>query len=594
MPEEHMRKSCLMASTASLALLALLGAAHAQPANSILSVTSRPGEGPVATVVEIRSQAPANFTSFKLLAPARLVLDFSECSLGDLKENIPVNDAATESISLSQHGTGAAMLSRVVINLREDLEYTIDAKEALLVVNILRGKGTQDRPPPAQAEPANPPVAEQTVAPVTEPVQAPTVEQAVAPKTETTQPPAVEQSVQPVTEPVQQVVQEQPPAAAPASAAEPAPTPPPAVAMAEGKPPESAPATVPAAQPEPPPPASPPPAQEPAAAPAPAPAAQATPPQVQEPAPAAQPEPPAPTPVAPVEPAPAPAPVAQPEPPPPAPAPAAQPEPQQPAPAPAPVAAQEAPPPAPAAAPVPEPAATQAAPLTKPVTITAPEQEQSVVDLAEMAAKSGPAAAPPDASAAGDKTAAAVPEKKKPYKVYKGGKKAVTWVGFQQSKGSSRVFVKTSAPVEYNISQDGRSILLALPNTFIPQGVFRRAIDTSYFATAIDSIVPKVDRRSDTTTFEIKLREMVQHTAKQEDNAINIDFAVPANVKPKEMPILAPRSKRADGEKAAEQPQEKPGDQAKLPLQAPAAAPAQAPSQPAPAPSGDSPMGKQK
>ena len=135
---------------------------------------------------------------------------------------------------------------------------------------------------------------------------------------------------------------------------------------------------------------------------------------------------------------------------------------------------------------------------------------------------------------------------KRPAKEYKGGKKAMTWVGFQQLKEGSRIFIKTSALVDYRISESGPDTLIVeLHDTFIPVHNNRRPLDTSYFPTAVAMVTPTSGK--DGVKIEIKLKERVPFVTKQEDNSLFVDFQKPgkaATEPPKPKKWGAPKKAR--------------------------------------------------
>jgi hypothetical protein len=107
--------------------------------------------------------------------------------------------------------------------------------------------------------------------------------------------------------------------------------------------------------------------------------------------------------------------------------------------------------------------------------------------------------------------------------------KNMTWVGFQQTRDSSRVFIKTSEPVKFHVVEEGRNlIVLELENTRIPVRNNQRFLDTHFFDSAVTMIVPReIEGISRNVRVEIQLRSRVPYTSGQEGNLVYINFQRP-------------------------------------------------------------------
>ncbi|WP_224367192.1 AMIN domain-containing protein [Hyalangium versicolor] len=99
-------------------------------------------------------------------------------------------------------------------------------------------------------------------------------------------------------------------------------------------------------------------------------------------------------------------------------------------------------------------------------------------------------------------------------------------VGFQQQAGGARVYVRTNEPVSYKVSEGRNEIVLMLENTQIGKGNNTRALDTSYFDTAVARVDPTVgpDR---SVRVSIKLKAQVPVQTRQEGNTISLEFPRP-------------------------------------------------------------------
>ena len=90
----------------------------------------------------------------------------------------------------------------------------------------------------------------------------------------------------------------------------------------------------------------------------------------------------------------------------------------------------------------------------------------------------------------------------------------------------SAFYVRTNEPVSYKVSEGRNEIVLMLENTQIGKGNNTRALDTSFFDTAVARVDPTVgpDR---SVRVSIKLKEQVAVQTRQEGNTISLEFARP-------------------------------------------------------------------
>jgi len=102
-------------------------------------------------------------------------------------------------------------------------------------------------------------------------------------------------------------------------------------------------------------------------------------------------------------------------------------------------------------------------------------------------------------------------------------RKTVMLVGFSPDK--SRVFVRTSEPVHYTVSQaDERTIVLELENTSIHRSNDRRPLDTRYFGGPVVEISPR-PASGKTVRVSVTLRDKVGYQARQDGNEVSLLFA---------------------------------------------------------------------
>lgn len=104
----------------------------------------------------------------------------------------------------------------------------------------------------------------------------------------------------------------------------------------------------------------------------------------------------------------------------------------------------------------------------------------------------------------------------------------LTWPGFQLgADGSSRVFVQTSAPVEFDSEAQPRRFVLRLKGIKVPLSNNRRPLETKFFATPVTRV--RLARRGRDTLVILELREAAtpQVYARQEGDGqsyVYVDF----------------------------------------------------------------------
>ena len=105
-------------------------------------------------------------------------------------------------------------------------------------------------------------------------------------------------------------------------------------------------------------------------------------------------------------------------------------------------------------------------------------------------------------------------------------RKTMTQVGFRQDSGVARVFVRTSEPVRYTVSEGAGEVVLELENTRIAESNNTLPLDTSFFNTAVASVAPRAGPSS-TVRVAIKLKARVPYQTRQEGNELFIEFQRP-------------------------------------------------------------------
>ncbi|MEI6214825.1 MAG: type IV pilus secretin PilQ [Desulfuromonadales bacterium] len=95
------------------------------PIAAIESITVS-GDG-AATALIIKLSGVATFTSYKTTAPLRLVIDFSQASPGAINKPVVVNKGNFKAVTANRFDTDAGMLTRVEIELLNDVEAVLAA-----------------------------------------------------------------------------------------------------------------------------------------------------------------------------------------------------------------------------------------------------------------------------------------------------------------------------------------------------------------------------------------------------------------------------------------------------------------------------------
>ncbi len=114
-------------------------------------------------------------------------------------------------------------------------------------------------------------------------------------------------------------------------------------------------------------------------------------------------------------------------------------------------------------------------------------------------------------------------------------------VGFKQLPGISRVFVRTSAAVQFRVTDvDDRTVQIEVENTRATRGNDLRFLDTSFFPSAVQTIEPS--RQGTSYVLTVKLRQRVPYAQKVVGDMVAVDFQRPpsaAAVEPAATPTPA-------------------------------------------------------
>ncbi len=102
----------------------------------------------------------------------------------------------------------------------------------------------------------------------------------------------------------------------------------------------------------------------------------------------------------------------------------------------------------------------------------------------------------------------------------------MNWVGFQQFKEASRVFVRTTEAVKYRIDASKPGLVeLTLENTDVTKKINTLPLDTRFFDSPVRMIsVEILEGVSPSVRIRISLSEDVGFKEVQSDNVIALDF----------------------------------------------------------------------
>ncbi|WP_141329832.1 AMIN domain-containing protein [Myxococcus sp. AB025B] len=89
-------------------------------------------------------------------------------------------------------------------------------------------------------------------------------------------------------------------------------------------------------------------------------------------------------------------------------------------------------------------------------------------------------------------------------------RKTMTLVGFQQQGGVSRVFIRTNEPVRYSVSETGNAVVLELENSRIDLSNNTRPLDTSYFNSPVTRVDADAEGRNVRVTVQLRQQAPVQ------------------------------------------------------------------------------------
>jgi len=109
----------------------------------------------------------------------------------------------------------------------------------------------------------------------------------------------------------------------------------------------------------------------------------------------------------------------------------------------------------------------------------------------------------------------------------RGAIQVVTWVGFQMVTQGGRVFIQSTEPPRYDVvPSDPKSVVIEFANSRLHSKNESRALDTTWFPTAVESVTAK-QHRGNKTRVTVKLRQIVGYDLRQQGNYLFLDFRPP-------------------------------------------------------------------
>lgn len=110
----------------------------------------------------------------------------------------------------------------------------------------------------------------------------------------------------------------------------------------------------------------------------------------------------------------------------------------------------------------------------------------------------------------------------------RGALRVLTWVGFQMQGPGGRVFIQTSEPAVYSIvASDPNEVVLEFPDTRVQSSNDARALDTTWFPTAVASVEARAAKGL--ARVVVRLRDVVGYDLRQEGNYLYLDFRPPTS-----------------------------------------------------------------
>ncbi|WP_168205935.1 type IV pilus secretin family protein [Geobacter sp. FeAm09] len=131
------RQSIVLALVLTVSAAFLTGGAGGaeaatEPAKAKLAAIesiSASGEGAAAELV-VRLSSPATYTSYKTTSPLRLVIDLSQTTQGAITAPVAINQGNIKSVSVNRFDTDAGTLTRISVELVNDIDAVISASPA--------------------------------------------------------------------------------------------------------------------------------------------------------------------------------------------------------------------------------------------------------------------------------------------------------------------------------------------------------------------------------------------------------------------------------------------------------------------------------
>ena len=126
------------------------------PAGNLNTITAVQVNGGTVTITGTQK---ANFTTFTMTDPPRLVIDISEATFSGVPEEISVSSTTVTGIRTASYGSESSSIARVLIGYDREVETDIQAQGSNLIVRVAGGseQAVAQAPttPPEQAPAGN-------------------------------------------------------------------------------------------------------------------------------------------------------------------------------------------------------------------------------------------------------------------------------------------------------------------------------------------------------------------------------------------------------------------------------------------------------
>lgn len=107
-----------------------------------------------------------------------------------------------------------------------------------------------------------------------------------------------------------------------------------------------------------------------------------------------------------------------------------------------------------------------------------------------------------------------------------GGPRQMTYIGFQNSGGQSRIYARLNAEAKFAVRKEGDNlVVLEIQNATIPLRNNKNHLDTTFFESPVKMITPsEVEDATPTIRITVEMKEAVPYDAKLEGRDVVLTF----------------------------------------------------------------------